>query len=184
MTARLPAALAVLAVALRRKEERTESKLGIFKRVHPAISMANSVMNSSGVGRALQDAECGPGCRAELRAGAFHDGAASVADVAKLARQVEAQVPHGRFANVRVAVVFAKPCQGQRRQESANGVVGRRFDPSARPVLVGQPPVGRQAKPAADQELDRGGESRVVSKPLQVERVDRRFARALTRCLG
>ena len=103
----------------------------------PPSACRSSVASLAGC-RALQDAQGRERRRAELRTRTFHDGAATTADVPKIAGQVEAQVAPRRFTQFGAAPKFAEPAKRQGRQKSGES----RCRPATRsprlgPVLVG-----------------------------------------------
>ena len=82
--------------------------------------------------------------RAELRAGRFHDGAATAADVPKIACQVEVQVASRRSTHLGASLKLPEPRKRQGRQKPANRVVGPRLP------LLGSASTCRANPPSAD----------------------------------
>ena len=141
----------VFAVTLRREEERPETSLPVHEGLHAGGQLGQRRQKLL-PRRALEDCQGGEGGGAELGPGLLHDGAAPAADVLEIAVQVETQIAARRLAQFRAAAKLRQLREGARREEAANGVVGRRVLSPARPVLVGQGAVGGEiaGHPPAD----------------------------------
>ena len=165
----------VVAVALRREEERAKSDLVVRQGVH-ALRQHGQLGQELRGRRALQNGQRRDRGRTELGSGTFDDGAAPAADVAEIALQIEAQVAPGRLAQLRVAAKLTETGQRQRCQKAADGVVGGRFPAPARPVLVGQRAGGREVAehPSSNAVRQMGG-------AIQVDGCSRRDERRSTK---